>query len=249
MMTAQQMIAVEMKATATTGFAQEAGVILNAILSELAQDYDIAVNLFTASVTLIPSAPNQGMGPYTLPANYLRMAVDEVVYTIASIPYKMVQITLAQMDLQLNVQGAATFPNRFATDVSINNAAPAPPYLYVYPPPNLTIPLQIRYWGSQPDIVSPETSSVVPWFPCQSYLRARLRGELWNLKGNVAKAAAYLGEGPPGAQSPISAPAILRQWLELQGDKEAVSQQVILDGRFFGTGGQNFGPSKSTGGI
>lgn len=248
-MTAQQMIAIETKATATTGFMQEAGIILNAMLSELAQDYDIAVNLSTTTVNLSPSAPQNGVGPYSLPSNYLRVAVDEMVYEISAIPYKMTQITLAQMDLQLNVPGAANFPTSFATDVSVNNVSPPGPWLYVYPPPTQIIPLQIRYYGSQPDIVSPETSTQVPWFPNQAYLRARLRGELWNMKGNVAKAAAYLGEGPPGMQSPISAPSILRHWLSLQGDKEGAAQQVVLDGRYFGSGGQNFPPSKSTGGV
>ena len=247
MMTAQQMIAVETKATGTTGFAQEAGIILNAMLQELAQDYDIAVNLFTTTLVVSGSGLNQGMGPYNLPANYLRMAVDELTYQIDQIPYLMTQITLAQMDIQINVVGAADFPNRFATDVSVSNPVP---FLYVYPPPSQSITLQMRYYGTRPDIVSPEVSSTTPWFPCQAYLRARLRGELYNMKGAAEKAAVYLGMNVPASMaSPISAPAILRHWLQLQGDKEMTGSQVVLDRRYFGSGGQAFAPSKVTGGV
>jgi hypothetical protein len=139
------------------------------------------------------------------------------------------------MDIQINVAGAASYPNRFATDVSVNNPAP---YLYVWPPPVILIPLQLRYYGSQPDIATPETSTTIPWFPCQNYLNTRLLGELYALNSKLEMAGAYLGDGPLGAAG------ILRRWLQLQGDREMTGSRLVMDRRFFSSGGQSFPLSK-----
>lgn len=244
-MTSQQIIALACQKAKVPGMISQAGQMLNSILLELTQEYDLACNLFTASITVSGSAPAQGMGPYSLPANYLRMAVDELTYVISQIPYLMTQITLAQMDIQINVAGAANYPNRFATDVSVNNATATPPgpYLYIWPPPIIVIPLQLRYYGSQPDIATPETSATIPWFPSQNYLNTRLLGELYALNGKLDMASTYLGDGPVGAAG------ILRRWLQLQGDKEMTGSQVVLSRTYFGSGGQAFPPSKITGGV
>ena len=240
-LTSQQIITLACVKAKVPGMAAYAGQILNSILLELAQEYDLACNLFTYNLTIsATSTTNYGTGPYNLPANYLRMAVDELTYQINQIPYLMTQISLAQMDIQIDVQGSADFPNRFATDVSVNNPVP---YLYVWPPPSQVIPLQLRYYGTQPDITTPETSSIVPWFPCQNYLNTRLLGELYSLNTKLDLAQVYLGDGPIGSAG------ILRRWLELQGDKEMIGSQVVLDRRYFGSGGQTFPPSKATGGV
>ena len=241
-LTSAQMISLACQKAKVPGMITQAGQMLNSILLELSQDYDMPINLFTVSITVNSTAtPNNGVGPYPLPANYLRAAADEITYVISQIPYLMTQITLAQMDIQINVAGAADFPNRFATDVSLNDNPT--PVAYFYPPPNIAIPIQIRYYGTQPDITTPETSSTIPWFPCQSYLNSRLLGELYALNAKQEMASMYLGDGPVGAAG------ILRRWLQLQGDREMTGQSVILDRRFFGGGGQRFPPSKVTGGI
>lgn len=239
-MTSAQIIALACQKAKIPGFASQAGIMLNSILQELAQEYDLACNLFTTTIVVSGSAAQQGMGPYNLPANYLRMAVDELTYVVSQIPYLMTQITLAEMDIQINVAGAANYPNRFATDVSVNNPVP---YLYIWPPPIIVIPMMLRYFGTQPDISTPETSTTVPWFPCQNYLNTRLLGELYALNGKLDMAGTYLGD------SPLGAPGILRRWLQLQGDKEMTGSQIVMDRRFFGGGGQSFPPSKITGGI
>lgn len=239
-MTSAQIIALACQKAKVPGMISQAGQMLNSILLELAQEYDMPVTLFTTNITVSGAGLNQGMGPYSLPANYLRMAVDELTYVIDQIPYLMTQITLAQMDIQINVAGAANYPNRFATDVSVNNPVP---YLYVWPPPIIVIPMQLRYYGTQPDIVTPETSSTIPWFPCQNYLNTRLLGELYALNGKLDMASTYLGDGPVGAAG------ILRRWLQLQGDKEMTGSSIVLNRIYFGSGGQAFPPSKITGGI
>ncbi len=240
-LTSAQMISLACAKAKVPGMTAQAGQMLNSILSELPQDYDIPTCLFTTTIVVNSNfTPNNGVGPYNLPANYLRMAVDELTYSIDQIPYLMTQITLAQMDIQINVAGAADFPDRFASDVSVNNPVP---FLYIYPPPNILITLQLRYYGTQPDITSPETSSTIPWFPSQSYLNARLLGELYALNAKAEMAAMYLGDGPVGAAG------ILRRWLQLQGDREMTGSSIVMDRRFFGGGGQRFPPSKVTGGV
>ncbi len=240
-LTAQQIVTLACQKAKVPGMTTMAGQILNSILLELAQEYDLACNLWTVELVISPSGAGlYGAGPYSLPANYLRMAVDELTYVVDSIPYRMTQLTLAQMDIQINVAGDASYPNRFATDVSVNNTTPL---LYVYPPPLFNITLQLRYYGTQPDITTPETSSTIPWFPCQNYLNARLLGELYSINSKIELASQYLGDGPLGAAG------ILRRWLQLQGDKEMTGDSVILDERYFSAGGQSFPPSKITGGI
>ncbi len=241
-LTSAQMITLACQKAKVPGMTAQAGQMLNSILLELAQDYDMPMNLFTTTINVNSTATaNNGVGPYALPANYLRAAVDEVTYVIDQIPYLMTQITLAQMDIQINVAGAADFPDRFASDVSLNDNAT--PVMYFYPPPNMAIGIQIRYYGTPTDITTPESSSTIPWFPSQSYLNARLLGELYALNAKPEMASMYLGDGPVGAAG------ILRRWLQLQGDREMTGQSIILDRRFFGGGGQRFPPSKVTGGV
>src|SRR5215475_1007525 len=215
----------------------QAGQVLNEILLELTYTYDLSIALSTTTVNLTGSGPNNGAGPYSLPANYLRGASRDLTYLLNGLPQMLTQITLAEFDLLVNVNAAADYPNQYATDVS-----QSPPQLFVYPPPTALISLQVRYYGTFPEITMPETSSTIPWFPFQTYLIKRLAGELMAITGDP-RADATLGDTPGGAEH------MLRKYLNLQGDREDTSSMVRLDGRFFGRGGQTFPPSKVTGGV
>jgi len=221
----------------TSGMAQQAGQVLNEILLELTYTYDLSIALNTTTVNLTGSGPNNGAGPYNLPANYLRAASRDLTFLINGLPQQLTQISLAEFDMLVNVSGSANYPNQYATDVSTS-----PPQLFVYPPPSFLIPLQIRYYGTLPEIATPETSSVIPWFPFQQYLIKRLAGELMAITGDP-RADAFLGDSPGGAEH------MLRKYLNLQGDREDTASMVRLDGRFFGRGGTTFPPSKVTGGV
>src|SRR5450432_2590617 len=77
-----------------SGFSPQAGQQLNLILNKLCFRYDLPANCASFSVTLAgnPAGPagwvgeQPGVGPYALPANYLRMAADEVVYSFQGSP-------------------------------------------------------------------------------------------------------------------------------------------------------------------
>lgn len=230
-------------AKCTSGMLPQAGQILNEILEELAQTYDLTTNVVTATVNVDGSGTNNGTGPYNLPKDYLRACSRDLIYYISNIPYRLIQITLAQFDILVNTMGAADFPTQYATDMS-NQAVAAygNPVIYVYPPPVMVIPIQVRYYNLPPDIVTPETSNVVPWFPYTTYLIRRVAGELMAITGDD-RADDYLGDSPQGCVG------ILRRYLNLQGDREDTIAQVQLDARYFGGGGISFPPSKATGGV
>jgi len=236
-MSAQQIVQHATQIARVPGYTVQAGRILNQVLVELTQEYDIAVALHTSTVTVTAGGAGNGTGPYSLPDDYLRMASHEATYLINAIPYVLTQITLAQFDALINQTGLSAYPYNFTTDVSTT-----PVSFFVYPPPLVQIYIKIRYYGILPEIQQSETSAVVPWFPNQNYLVNRVAGELMRIAGDP-RAESFLGDGPSGAVG------ILRRWLNLQGDKEDAAAVVDLDRRYFGAGRFSFPPSRLTGGL
>lgn len=236
-MTAQQIVTRACQIAKRPGFLVQAGLSLNEILTSLVREYDLPIALNTTTLQISGGGPGNGTGPYNLPANYLRGAKRDLVYLVYGVPYVLTQIKLAQFDALINVSGIANYPRAYATDVSLS-----PPGLYVYPPPILLFNLQIRYYGTMPEIPNAETSPIIPWFPHQGYLVNRLAGELMRDAGDQ-RADGFLGDGPSGALG------ILRRFLNLQGDKEDSADVVDLDRRYFQPSGVLFPPSKISGGV
>lgn len=227
-LTAQQMISLATQKAKVPGMAVQAGQILNTILLELAQTHDFASALVTTTVNLTAAI---GTGPYPLPTLYQRMSSDLLFIASGGLANRVTKITLQQLDNLVASGAAAAIPNNFTTDVSLS-----PPNLYVWPPASGNFTLPIRYYTSFADIVSPETSSQIPWFPCQAYLNTRLLGELYALNSKQELAALYLGDTPVGAQG------ILRRYLYIQGDRGSDSQQILSDRRMFGQTDEYFSP-------
>ena len=106
--------------------------------------------------------------------------------------------------------------------------------MYIWPPPSGAYPATARYYSAMPDIVTPETSAVIPWFPDQLYLNRRLAGEMM-LMANDDRAAQYLnGETSTKKGTFLGSSAILHRYLSTKDDAQAV-KRVTLDKRFFGT--------------
>lgn len=219
---AQQIVTQAVQIAKVVGYTLQAGQLLNVILAELAQTYDIEAARRSAVVNLIPSA---GSGPYALPVDYLRMAINNASYQIDGVPYVMVNIELWEFDALVQQAGLADYPQNFATDTSggLGNAA-----LLVWPPPGFVISTNIRYYSQPPDITNPESSAVIPWFPNQTYLITRLAGELMKLASD-SRQSLFLGNTPDGAQG------ILDRYLKLQKDDEGRAKTVQLDRRRFGS--------------
>lgn len=219
---AQQIVALACAIAKTPGMLSIAGQMLNSILEELAETYDFDIQKKTFNFTF-NSASGTGSGPYTLPADYLRAAVDECIYTIQGVPYNLVPVDISEYENFIQQAGLAGMPSRFATDMSTT-----PGKAFFWPPPSGAFPVMLRYYATSGDIPTPESSAVVPWFPNRTYLFTRLAGELMKVSDD-SRASGFLGEGPDGAQG------ILNRYLKLKDDKSNRSETVKLDRRRFGS--------------
>jgi hypothetical protein len=218
--------------TSANGATVSSGDLLNLVLADLCQTYDFSLALGSGVVTLVTAS---GSGPYNLPADYLRIAQNEAVYLVSGTPYVMVNVALWEFDALVQNAGISDFPQNFATDPS-----QTPPVMYVWPPPSGTFSVNIRYYRQMPDMVTPETSVVVPWFDNQNYLITRVAGEIMKIS-NDPRSPQYLGKTPDGAQG------ILERYLMLQADDEGRAQTVQLDRRRFGTNWDRLPNTKSIG--
>jgi hypothetical protein len=227
---AQQIVAQACAMVGVPGYTALAGQQLNYILSDLCQTYDIDQAKGTFNFNFQPGLITDsvyenitpGGGPYPLPGDYLR-AVDEksFVWFLQGVPYPMIPCDLSEYDNLVQQAGLQSYPYIAATDMS-----QTPPTMVVWPPASGAYPVQIRYRRQMPDIATPETSAVVPWFPNTTYLVTRLAGELMKIADDL-RWKDFLGDGDYGAQG------ILRRFLLLCNDASDRAQTVKLDRRIF----------------
>jgi hypothetical protein len=97
------------------------------------------------------------------------------------------------------------------------------------------VPVTVRYFQQMPDIVTPETSAAVPWFPYQDYLITRLAGEMMQIADDD-RAGNFLTNQE--SQNPQGAGVLLRRYLNLENDPEGRAKTVELDRRRFGAQSQ-----------
>ncbi len=235
--TAAQLVALACETAACPGFIVQAGQRLNLILDELCRTYDFDAAKGTFNFVFDPGKittqkfPNitLGGGPYDLPADFLRM-VDEKdnMWFLLGVPYPMKPCDLSEYDNLVQQAGNNAYPYIFATDMSTAPPNGANATMVVWPPPSGAYSGMLRYRRLMPDIASPESSNVIPWFPYQNYLLKRLTGEMMQITGDP-RAAELLGDkNPEGAQ------AILNRYLKLADDKSDRAETVKLDRRRFG---------------
>lgn len=231
MRTAAQIVDLANQIASTPGMATQAGQMLNVVLADLAQTYDLDLlrktYYFNFNPGLVASLGNSlyGSGPYPLPADYLRAEIGDVFWTLNGVVYPMTPIDLREFDMAVQQAGIQSYPYWFCTDLSLSDNAT--PVAYVYAPPSGTFPVTVRYKSQPADITAPESSATVPWFPNQSYLITRVAGEMMRIADDD-RWVRFLGDGPEGAQG------ILTRYLKLANDKSNRAQTVQLDGRTFG---------------
>ena len=244
-LTAAQIVTRACKIARAPAFLADGGDILNQILSELCQtyDFDIAQGVAYFNFNSLTGGDDfnadfsadfgpilvggLNSGPYSLPPDYLRSKRDDVFYTIDGVKYVMINIDLSEFDGLVQQAGLMSYPQNYATDLSVMGSGNLlQPVMYVWPPPAGSYPVTVRYQRQMPDIVNPSTSSAVPWFPDQNWLITRVAGELMRIT-NDQRTDTYLGEGPTGAQG------ILNRYLKLANDDEDRSKRVTLDRRYF----------------
>ena len=219
---AQQICVSATQKAGAPGMLPQAGMALNAILSDLCQTFDLDV---AKSVVVMNIA--SGSGPYSLPATYLRTLPGEVFVTYNNVPYPLVAIDLAEFDALIQQPGLQSIPTMFATDMS-----QSPPVMYVWPPPNGAYPLTVRFYQQMSDISTPESSSTVPWFPNTDYLDTKTTAHMMDLTDDSR--AQMFHERAEG---------VLNKYLKLKDDSSDRSLRVKLDRRYFG---QNYNRLPST---
>jgi hypothetical protein len=227
---AQQIVNLALQIAKAPGYTSQAGQMLNAILSELCQTYDLVVTRknynFQFNTTTTDALGYQpGCGPNVMPADYLRAPRKGHFFNIFGTIYQMINVEQAEFDAFVQSPGNQAYPSMFYVDMS-----QAPPALYVYWPAGGAYAATVRYYSQMPDITNPETSATVPWFPNTNYLVRRLAGEMMMLTDDD-RAPAYLSAEEESF--PNGAGVILRRYLTMQDDPEGRVKRVHLDRRFF----------------
>lgn len=235
-LTSAQIVALAVQDARVPGMTSQAGQTLNAILSDLCQSYDFAIARKTINFNFNASQINSGGQAFqNLPADYLRAIRNETFYTISGVPYPLIPVDLEEYDMLVQQSGLSNFPVFFATDMSLtgatNNGTVGIPVALFWMIPSGAYPATIRYFSQMADITTPESSSTVPWFPNQTYLRRRLAGELMALSDDE-RMASFLSDDE--MQHPNGAGVMLRKYLQMKDDKGDRIQTVKLDRRRFG---------------
>ena len=218
-----------------TGMVSIAGQYLNLVLQDLKLNRDLKVN----RVTRILTFPAATFGPLALEADYLR--TYDLFYEIPSVggvtgssqTLFLHPVTMEQYDAEFKDVQETNYPYEYATDLSTNaqtwsggsqgsGTMTSAGGLYIYPASSGTIALTHRYMKNQPDIVSPQTSSLEPWFPYAMYLI-------------TATAAMMMGEtgDDRAGEYTIRSEAMLRPYLIQEGDEQQTVRNIRLDPRHF----------------
>jgi len=228
---AQQVVQRACAIAKVPGWIQQGGVYLNAVLEDLWLHRDLKINRVVEQITV--QANNYG--PFTLPLNYLR--TYDLFFQQNNLPYFLHPISPEEWDQEFKDPSIANYPYEFMTllyDETTAQANNSAGQLFIYPQSSGQISLTHRYMVKQPDIVTPETSSVIPWFPDSLYLIKRTAAELM-VETDDTRHDTLIAE----------CEAMLRTHIIMEGDEQAVVKSVRLDPRRFHTN-RTLKPTKIT---
>jgi len=226
-LTCAQLITLATQTAKAPGYISQAGMLLNLILQEVAQDYDIAqaegfltLTFLVSPTTATVNSGNvvAGSGPYALPADFLRMEREDFWWQLGGINYFPTAMDKAEFDALVQQPGFSTYPTAYTVDTST-----VPYGLYIWPASSGAYQAFGRYRKQTADIATPEISTSVPWFPNQMYLLTRLSAELMALSGDTRRQE-FLAD----------ARNILSRFLDKEGNNSTRAATVTLDRRRFG---------------
>lgn len=239
MSTAAQICELARQIAKVKGFATQSGQVLNFVLSDLCQNYNLEINRVTDTFNMNTVMPASGGAANALSADFLRTNKDDVFYTISGVPYFPIQDDQAQYDHHVLTAGLQSYPQFFFVDTSVS-----PSQMYFWPPPSAVFPVTARYFKQRPDITTPEESSDVPWFPNHTYLVRATAGMLMQISDDE-RAEAFLSSDEDA--HPQGAGSMLRKYLTMQGDSSSRVNRVTLDRRLFSAGWDRLPNTKSIG--
>ena len=228
---AQQIVSLACTIAKCPGYIQQGGQFLNMALEDLWLHRDLKINRVTEFITV--QANN--FGPFTLPLNYLR--TYDLFFEQNNLPYFLNPISTEEYDQEFKDPSIANYPYEFMTilvDETTAIAQNSAGTLFIYPQSSGQITLTHRYMVKQPDIVSPETSTIIPWFPDQDYLIKATAARLMDITDDTRRES-FLQQ----LQN------MLRVHLIMEGDEQQVVKSVRLDPRRFHTN-RTLKPTKIT---
>lgn len=220
---AQQIVNLSCQIAKTPGFTSQAGQFLNTLLQWLAQSFDFDVirksYTFTFNTTSTGNGYTAGCGPNLMPSDFLRAHKKGAFYMISGVPYTMIGYEQNEFDQFVQQAGNQAYPYAFYIDVSTSPAG-----LYVWVPAAGAYPATVRYNPQMADITTPETSSVIPWFPNSDFLIQGVAARLMQIANDDRMANFF-----------ALAEATLNSYLKMKDDPESQQvKRVTLDRRLFG---------------
>jgi hypothetical protein len=218
---AQQIVNLACTIAKCPGFLSQGGLFLNMTLEDLWLHRDLKINRKTESITV--QANN--FGPFVLPQNYQR--TYDLFFTQNNLPYFLNPISTEEYDQEFKDPSIANYPYEFMTILydEVQALAQNPPsagQLFIYPQSSGQIVLTHRYMVKQPDIVTPETSATIPWFPDQDYLITATAARLMQITDDTRR-----------PEFNADCEKMLRIHLIMEGDEQQVVKSVRLDPRRF----------------
>jgi len=215
------------------GMITQAGQFFNVILNELAElnDFELSRGLWTvntaapAGVTTTSSIPYYNLAP-----DHLRVLEDGVFYLVDGVPMTLIQKQLSEFDQLVNTPSIQSQLLFYAVDDSSS-----PPTIMFWPS-NSAYTVNVRYIRLLPDIVTPENSSAIPWFPLQQYLIDELAARMMSVSDDVRQEKFH-----------DKASKLLRKWLIMQRDMESTTLRVKLDRNRFGSDYSSLKDTKAIG--
>lgn len=233
---AKQLVAIGCQmAKVNSGMAPQAGQFLNMILAEYAQTMDL--DSVRKTIVFNISAATTGIGfnsaGYLLPVDYLREV--QVFYNVNGTIFNLDPISIEKYNTLFQGTGIADYPESFATDISEQAVALyGAPVMYFWPPPAISLAVNLLYRPQTSDIINPETSNVIPWFPNQRILLRDLCVDLMLLSDDSRK---------DDLEKEVE--RRMRKYLIMKDDREGFAQQVKLDPQLFRPQ-KNLPPTKIT---
>lgn len=221
-LTSQQIVSLACTIAKCPGFTSQGGQFLNMTLEDLWLHRDLKINRKTEQILV--QANN--FGPFVLPQNYQR--TYDLFFQQNNLPYFLNPISTEEYDQEFKDPSIANYPYEFMTILydevqALQQIPPSAGQLFIYPQSSGQISLTHRYMVKQPDIVTPETSTVIPWFPDQDYLITATAARLMQITDDTRR---------PEFMQELD--RMLRLHLILgDGDEQKVVNSVRLDPRRF----------------
>jgi hypothetical protein len=212
---AQQIVADACTIAKAPGFIQIGGRQLNLVLNDLVLHRNLKMLRQLESIVVQPGSN----GPFALPTNYLR--TYDLFYTVNNFPYFLYPLSQEEYDQLFKDPSIANYPYAYATDLTAQQTQAAGS-LYIYPQTNSQLSLSHRYMINMPDIVTPESSATVPWFPDQDYLLTATAMRMMRITDDERY-----------ERFKADADGMLQIHLIMDGDEQQVVKEVKLDPQRF----------------